>query len=195
MPETLASSAKTLNFGRAPAGLGPQMRWLLRTVIPAIGRALGVKISIQGAESASMQADGGMNFKVSGGTGSDHPFLCPNTTDGTAASTIEGGTVNGVAVTNLTPVISATGTKYVYLDVTYAQNVSANGYVIGFSGAITCALATGSSIPSNTSTHLYRQVAAYSSGVKTTQDILTSMEVAVRGYNSSGSFTTIWGRA
>lgn len=195
MPETLASSAKTLNFGRAPAGLGPQMRWLLRTVIPAIGRALGVKISIQGAESASMQADGGMNFKVGAASASSDPFLCPGTTDGTTASTIEGGTVNGIPATGLSLTISATGTKYVYLDVTYAQNVSANGYVIGFSGAITCALATGSSIPSDTSTHLYRQVAAYSAGVKTSQDILTSMEVAVRGYNSSGSFTTIWGRA
>ena len=117
------------------------------------------------------------------------------TTDGSTASVIPGGTVNGVSATGLSVTISATGTKYVYLDVTYTQNVSAAGYVIGFSGAITCALATGGSVPSDTSTHLYRQIAAYSAGVKTSQDILTSMEVAVRGYNNSGSFNTIWGRS
>lgn len=69
MPETLSSSSKSLNFGRAPAGLGPQMRWLMKSVIPAIGRALGVKISIQGAESATQEVDGAMNFKVGSGDG------------------------------------------------------------------------------------------------------------------------------
>lgn len=196
MPETLASAAKTLNFGRAPAGLGPQMRWLLRTVIPAIGRALGVKISIQGAESASMQADGGMSFKVSAGSSASDPFLCPDTTDGSTASVIVGGNVNGVTVTNLSLTISATGTKYVYIDVTYTQSLSANDYVLGFSGAITAALATGSSVPSDTSTHLYRQVATYVNGTKTVQAIETSMQVEARD-NGAGAHVTraIWGRA
>jgi|GEM_PF-3512484 len=204
MPETLASSAKTLNFGRAPAGLGPQMRWLLHTVIPAIGRALGVKISIQGAESASMQADGSMNFKVGAGSGtSSHPFACPNSTDGSTASTIVGGTVNGVSATNLSLTISATGTKYVYFDITYTASVTANGYVIGYTGSPTCALATGSSVPSDTTpvanggtAHIYRQIAAYASGVKTSQAILTSMQFALRDDGTGASKpSAIWVRA
>jgi len=124
-----------------------------------------------------------------------YPFLCPASTDGSTASTIVAGTVNGVTVTNLSLTISDSGTKYVYFNVTYTQSVSANNYVVGFSGAITCALATGSSIPSDTSTHLYRLIATYASGIKTVQAIRSSMEVAVRGYNASAAFSTIWGRS
>jgi hypothetical protein len=130
------------------------------------------------------------------GTTAPHPFLCPSSTDGSTASAVVSGTVNGVTVTNLSLVISATGTKEVYLDVTYTQDVSANNYVRGFSGGITCALATGSSIPADTSTHLYRRVATYVSGVKTAQPIQSSMEVAARD-DGTGTATTraIWTRA
>lgn len=123
-----------------------------------------------------------------------HPFLCPTSTDGSTPSAVVSGTVNGVTATNLSLTISDIGTQYVYLDVTFTANVSAGGYVLGFTGAITCALATGSSIPSDTSTHLYRQVATYSSGTRTVQAITTSMEVVVRD-NGSGTSTpvAIWG--
>lgn len=124
-----------------------------------------------------------------------YPFLCPATTDGSTASDVVAGTVNGVTVTNLNLVIDDSGTKYVYFDVSYTQSKSSNNYVVGFSGAITCALATGSSVPSDTSTHLYRLIATYVSGVKTVQAIQSSMEVAVRGYNASAAFSTIWGRS
>ena len=124
-----------------------------------------------------------------------HPFLCPTSTDGTASSTIVAGTVNGVTATNLSLVISNSGTKYVYIDVTFTRQLSANGYATGFSGAITCAVATGSSVPSDTNTHLYRQIATYVSGTKTVQAVTSSLEVVVRGYNSSGNFNAIWGRS
>jgi len=197
MAETLSSSAKSLNFGRAPAGLGPQVRWLMQSVLPALGRALGVKISIQGADSATQGADGGLNFKVTPGAGADaatHPFKCPLTTDGTTASVVVAGTVNGVSATGLSVTISNSGTKYVYIDVTFAAATTSGGYVTGFSGAITCAMATGASVPSSTSTHLYRQVATYVSGVRTSQDIISSLEVVVRD-NGGGTSTpvAIWG--
>lgn len=136
------------------------------------------------------------NVSDSAATSAGHPFKCPNATDGSTASTITGGTVNGVSATNLSLTISNSGTKYVYVDVSYTQSLSANNYVQGISGAITCALATGSSVPSDTSTHLYRQIAAYVNGVKTSQDILTSMEVQVRD-SGTGSSTSraIWVRA
>jgi len=179
-----------------PAGVGPSFKAWLDSTLRQMGRALGVQVSIDGAESASTGSDGSMRFKISPGDSSSHPFACPNSTDGSTASTIVGGTVNGVSATNLSLTISATGTKYVYLDVTYTQSLSANNYVLGFSGAITCALATGSSIPSNTSTHLYRQVAVYVSGVKASQDILTSMQVEARDNGAGASVTrAIWGRA
>lgn len=135
-------------------------------------------------------------FNQSDGGGGSHPFKCPGITDGSTASSIVAGTVNGVTATNLTPVISNSGTKYVYLDVTYTQDLSANNYVVGFSGSITCAIATGSSVPSDTSTHLYRQIATYVSGVRTVQAIESSMQVEARD-DGNGTATTraIWTRA
>jgi hypothetical protein len=127
---------------------------------------------------------------------SRHPFKCPGITDGSTASSIVAGTVNGVTATNLSLTISNSGTKYVYLDVTYTRALSGNGYVTGFSGAITAALATGSSIPSDTNTHLYRQVATYVSGTKTVQAIETSMQVEARDDGTGpGTTRAIWGRA
>lgn len=125
-----------------------------------------------------------------------HPFKCPAITDGSTASSIEPGTVNGVSATGLSLTISNSGTKYVYLDVTYTQDLTSNNYVIGFSGAITCAVATGSSVPSDSSTHLYRQIATYVNGVKTTQDITSSMEVVIRDDGTgTATSTAIWGQS
>lgn len=134
---------------------------------------------------------------------STHPFKCPGATDGTAASTIPGGTVNGTTVTNSsgtalpggTLVISNTGTKYVYLEVTITKNVTAGGYVVGIASITTAKLKTGSSVPADTTTVLCLQVASYSSGVRTTQDIISSMSVAIRGTNASGDFLTFWGQS
>lgn len=120
-----------------------------------------------------------------------HPFLCP---DRAGDITVVGGTVNGVAATNLTPTVSSSGTQHVYLDVTYAQDLSSNNYVMGFSGAISCAIGTGGSVPSDSSTHLYRLIATYVDGVKTLQAITTSMEVVIRDDGSGGAVSTaIWG--
>lgn len=125
-----------------------------------------------------------------------HPFKCPGSTDGVTAINVVTGDVNGVAATNLSLVVSNSGTKYVYLDVSYTQDLSANNYVRGFSGAITCAMATGSSVPSDTSTHLYRHVATYVSGSLSAQPVQSSMQVAARD-NGTGTATTtaIWTRA
>jgi len=127
---------------------------------------------------------------------STHPFLCPKSTDGTTASSIVAGTVNGVTATGLTPTISNSGTVYVYLNVTVALDISAFGCVRGFSTGVTCAVATGSSIPSDTSTHFYRQIATYVNGTRTVQAITTSMEVVARddGTNTSKA-VAIWGIA
>lgn len=196
MPGDQSASPKKLRLGRMPAGIGPTFKAWLDSALRQIGRAVGVQVSIDGAESSSTGPDGSLRFKIAPSGTASHPFLCPAVTDGSTASVIPGGTVNGVSATGLSLTISATGTKYVYIDVTYTQGVTSNGYVIGFSGGTsTCALATGSSIPSDTSTHLYRQVAAYVSGVKYSQDILTSMEVAIRGYNASAAFNTYWLRS
>jgi len=125
-----------------------------------------------------------------------YPFLCPDSTDGSTASAVVAGTVNGVPVTNLSLVISNSGTKYVYFNVTYTQELSTNNYVLGFNSTITCALATGSSIPADTSTHLYRQIATYVSGAKTVQAIQSSMQVEARDDGTgSGKTRAIWGRA
>jgi hypothetical protein len=127
---------------------------------------------------------------------STHPFLCPTTTDGSTASVVVAGDVNGVTATNLSLTISNSGTKVVYVNVTYTADVTAHGYVVGFSGAITCALATGSSVPSDTSTHLYRHIATYVDGTRTVQAVTTSLEVVVRDNGSGTSTATaIWGIA
>lgn len=135
------------------------------------------------------------NVAESTAASSSHPFKCPKSTNGSTASTIVAGTVNGVTATNLSLTISNSGTQHVYLDVSMTRNLSAAGYVIGFSGAITCALATGSSVPSDSNTHLYRLAATYVDGVRTVQALTTSMEVVIRGYNVSGNFNAIWGTA
>jgi len=125
-----------------------------------------------------------------------HPFKCPKYTDGSTASVVVAGDVNGVTATNLSLTISNSGTKVVYVDVSYTAHVTANGYVVGFSGAITCALATGSSVPSDTSTNLYRHIATYVSGTLTVQAVTTSLEVVVRDNGSGTSTATaIWGIA
>jgi hypothetical protein len=203
MPEGLSSPPKKLRLGRMPAGVGPSFKAWLDSTLRQMGRALGVQVQIDGAESASTGSDGSLRFKINPGGTTSHPFLCPSTTDGSTASTIVGGTVNGVSATNLSLTISATGTKYVYLDVTYTAGVTTNGYVIGYTGSPTCALATGSSVPSDTTpvtnggtAHIYRQIAAYASGVKTSQAILTSMQFALRDDGTGASKPlAIWVRA
>ncbi len=130
-----------------------------------------------------------------------HPFLCPGRTDGTTASVIKGGTVNGTVVTNSggtalpggTLVISNSGTVYVYLEVTISKIVSAAGFVVGIDAITTAKMKTGGSVPSDTATVLCKQVARYVDGVKVTQDRVSSLEVAIKGYNASGNFLTFWG--
>jgi hypothetical protein len=136
-------------------------------------------------------------FNVNDGGGSTtHPFKCPGSTDGSTASSVVAGAVNGVTATGLSLTIINSGTKYVYLDVTYTQNLSSNNYVMGISGSVTCAVATGSSVPSDTSTHLYRHIATYVNGVKTVQSIISSMQVVVRDDGSGSAVSTaIWGAA
>jgi len=92
-------------------------------------------------------------------------------------------------------VISNSGIVYAYLEVTITKTTSASGYVIGIASITTAKLKFAGSVPADTSTVLCRQVATYVSGVRNSQDIITSMSVAVRGYNSSGSFITFWGAA
>jgi|GEM_PF-5043190 len=149
----------------------------------------------------SLQIWRNVNDSTAGST--PHPFKCPKYTDGSTASTVAGGTVNGTPVTNSsgtvlptgTMVISNSGTVYAYLEVTITKTTSASGYVIGIASITTAKLKFAGSVPADTSTVLYRQVATYVSGVRNSQDIITSMSVAVRGYNSSGSFITFWGAA
>lgn len=130
-----------------------------------------------------------------------HPFLCPSRATADAPSTVEGGTVNGVIVTGLDITISTIGTKYVYLVVTKSGGgtliaSSASGWVTGFTGVIAATLGTGSSIPADTNSALYRLVATYVDGVKTTQDTISSMMVAARDDQTSTSTAVIlWGQA
>lgn len=128
-----------------------------------------------------------------------HPFKCPGSTDGSTASSVEPGTVNGVSATGLSVTISASGTQYVYLDVALTLETTSNDYVIGFSGghaSITCAVATGSSIPADSDTHAYRKIATYVSGAKTEQAIISSMEVVARDDGTgTGTPVYIWGQS
>jgi len=194
MPSSASASTKTPRLDIPAGGLRFVTKDMLRRVLRSLGRQMGIDIHIDGATSSST-GDGHLNFKVTPSDANIYPFHCPAATDGSVASAVIAGTVNGVTVTNLSLTISNSGTQYVYFDVSYTQGLSSNGYVQGFSGAITCALATGSSIPSDTSTHLYRQVATYVDGVKTVQAILTSMEVAARDNGTGGVTTAIWTRA
>jgi len=151
----------------------------------------GVTLPEQGLQIRRNVTDSG---STAGST--THPFKCPKSTDGSTASVVVAGDVNGVTATNLSLTISNSGTKVVYVDVSYTAHVTANGYVVGFSGAITCALATGSSVPSDTSTDLYRHIATYVSGTLTVQAVTTSLEVVVRDNGSGTSTATaIWGIA
>jgi len=145
----------------------------------------------------------GRLLPLAGAAVAAHPFKCPSATDGSTASVIAGGTVNGTAVTNNggtalpggTLVISNSGTVYVSLEVTITKNVTAGGYVSSIASIPTAKMKTGSSVPADTATVLYKQVATYVSGARTTQDRITSMEVAIRGTNASGGFLTFWGAA
>lgn len=132
-----------------------------------------------------------------------HPFKCPAVTDGTTASVIAGGTVNGTTVTNSggtalpagTLVISDSGTQRVYLEVTVTKSVTAGGYVVGISTISSAKVKTAGSVPADTATVLCRQVARYVDGVKVTQDVTSSMEVAIRGTDAAGNFTVYWGQS
>lgn len=134
-----------------------------------------------------------------GGGSTTHPFKCPAQTDGSTASTVAGGTVNGVSATGLTPTISNSGTKYVYVTASFTLDTTANNYVTGFSGGhsnITCAVGTGSSVPSSSTTAASRQIAKYVNGVRTEQNIVSNLEVVARDDGSgSGTPTFIWGQS
>lgn len=138
-------------------------------------------------------------FNQNDASGGSHPFKCPGSTDGSTASTIVAGTVNGVSATGLSLTISNSGTRYVYLDVTLTLDITSNDYVIGFSGghsSITCAVATGGSIPADSDTHAYRKIAIYVNGTKTEQAIVSSMEVVARDDGTgSGTPVYIWGQS
>lgn len=125
------------------------------------------------------------------GGGNNHPFKCPNT--GGDGSVVVGGTVNGVAATGLTLDIGTSGTVHVYIQATYTSNITANGYRDGFSAAITAALGTNTSVPSDTTSDAYRLVATYVDGVKTLQAVTSSMEVLV--YGTTSTPTIVWGQA
>ena len=146
------------------------------------------------------------NVNDSAATSTTHPLKCPKLTDGSTASTVAGGTVaagwtNGFPVTNSggtalpggTLVISNTGTVYAYLEVTITKTTTASGYVVGINSITAAKLKTAGSVPADTSTVLCKQVATYVNGVKTTQDVISSQSVAIRGYNASGDFLTFWG--
>lgn len=122
MSDTLSTQkSKQLNFGRPPAGFGPQMRWLLLTVLPAIGRALGIKINISGASSSSKEADGSLNFRVKTVTSTASGPLAVNE-DGTVTY----GTILGVEPTiDTTPIhegptltLPSSGTRWIVATVT-----------------------------------------------------------------------------
>lgn len=130
------------------------------------------------------------------GTGGDaatsHPFKCSGSTNGTDPITVVAGDVNTITATNLTPTVSASGTQYVYLNVTVSLTLTSNNYVVDLSVSAV-AIATGSSLPANSTTHCYIPVATYVDGVKTVQSRTTSLMLGVRDDGSGpGTPSYLW---
>jgi hypothetical protein len=139
---------------------------------------------------------------VAAGGKASPPFTFPGQILADIPAIVKGGTVNGVPVTNGTDAlptgkvaVSTIGTVYAYLEVTITKSTTASGYVVGIASITTAIMKSAGSVPANTSTVLCRQVASFYNGKKLTQDIKTSMEVAIRGYNATGDFLTFWGQA
>lgn len=129
-------------------------------------------------------------------TYSTHPFKCAS--QASSSTLVTAGTVNGVSATSLLLNVGTSGTRYIYLDVTMALDTSTNNYVTGFNGGYITSVSckTGSNVPVDSSTHLYRQIASYVNGVKISQDITTSMEVVVRDDGTgTGKAIAIWGQS
>ena len=190
MPEVLSSAAKTLNFGRAPAGLGPQVRWLMKSVLPAIGRALGVKISIQGAESASQQADGSMNFKIApggAGGGGNHNWQ-PTKVDATHL-TISYGAVNGtVAEIYTVPLtdspapeleVHETSLNYVFVRITYSLTTT-DGYVVSMTISAVDIGDNTTGLPSDTATEKHFLLFTWQEGALVTQAAFWNFSIIAR---------------
>jgi len=53
-----------------PAGVGPSFKAWLDSTLRQMGRALGVQVQIDGAESASTGSDGSLRFKIATGSAS-----------------------------------------------------------------------------------------------------------------------------
>lgn len=139
------------------------------------------------AEPVRAQADAAVAAEAS------HPFLCgPSASSATPFVT---GSINGVPVSG-TVNVSTIGTQYVYAVTSHTVDISANGYVAPeFSGTPTYALASGSSVPTDTNSAFHLLVATYVDGNRTAQHVTGPLFVRPRdsGNGSSTAVAYWWG--
>jgi len=159
----------------------------LRRSMPRLGPGLGKRIGKDGevwAVDASQFA-------------SSHPFKCP--AECGSSTVVAAGQVNGTDIddfpADFTLNVSTSGTAYIYIAATITLTTSSYGYVTEHS-LTSWILATGSSVPADTATNVYRAVARYDDGLLTEQALVSSMEFVMRD-DGSGTSTgiAIWGQA
>lgn len=122
----------------------------------------GIKLSIDGAESASVGPDGSLMFKAGAGTGpADFPFKCPASSGD--HSKIRVGTVNGNPVDGGDD-ISIGSNDSVFVKASLTLTNSSGGYIIGMTD-VTYEFYTDTSQPDDSTTESYFPIAQYFGGV------------------------------
>jgi hypothetical protein len=170
------ATPKKLRIGRMPAGLGPTFKAWLESALRNIARAAGVQLSIDGAESASVGADGSMRFKVSPGIAADAHNWQPRFVSLTKL-TMSPGKVNGVyptiggtsvnASTRPELTVDASALNYVYLKVPCTLVTSSSFVTSATQGSpiIEAAL----SLPSSTTSNRYFLLFTWQAGALVSQ--------------------------
>ena len=105
----------------------------------------------------------------------DFPFKCPPSAG--AHSKISGGSVNGTPVTG-TDDLSIGDDDAVYIKASLTLTITTAGYVTTMSG-VSYEMLSGSSVPSNTSTAAYFQIAQYSAAALFGQYVINSLTFTV----------------
>ncbi len=159
----------------------------LRKILEKIVGATRLTIDVDGLEIA--ETKDGFRLRNPSSANASHPFKC--TASGTDVVITPGDyngappTVGGSALTEPRTLALATGTRHVYLKLTYALTASAGGYV--YSSSLTTAEITIESSlqsdPFGPSTSIFWiRLASFTDRVKTSQPVRTSLSGALEDH-------------
>lgn len=176
------ASKPTLRLPALPKGYMARWLWVL-AALRRLGAHCNVTISIDGAESASVGADGSMKFKVGAGGGSSAALGLDVSSSGkVTAATVMGvmPTIGGTSLDDASPpslTIASSGTKYIVVTVAGTFTLKGSTFVMPtYSAAPTVTIAVDTSDPGYAGTHGISTgtfkflLATFVDGVKTAQN-------------------------